>query len=238
MEAVAAVPMFFCAICTLLMIGQMLITQTQIKYTVSKTAGMYACHEPGLKNNQIIDNLEVNKDFYSFLDENQLCKNCIVGGKTGIVVFGKKEENYVSVTAVYLLRVPIPYFKSISFPIKCTIQKRIFSGYLEHEGESTQEDPIVYVAKYGKVYHTEMTCSHICIKINDRSSIENIMAISSYEPCKKCIKPGNKYTTLYLTVNGDAYHSTLRCSGLKRTIRAIRLSEVGGMRPCSRCVTP
>lgn len=40
---------------------------------------------------------------------------------------------------------------------------------------------------------------------------------------------------LYITNQGDCYHKDLGCSGIKRTVRMIRLSEVGTRRPCSRC---
>lgn len=237
-EAVASVPIFLCAICTLLMIGEMLLTQTQIKYTVSETASRYAASEAAFENNKIVETAALYQIFYSLLEKNQLLESCIVGGKTGIVVSGKQEEEHVKVTAAYLLKVPVPYFKGISFPVKCTIQKRIFSGYMEHEGESGEKDPVVYVTEYGTVYHRTMTCSHICIKVSDRTSIENITDHSSHKPCKKCITSGEIYTAIYMTVKGDSYHSTLSCSGLKRTIRAVRLSEVGGMRECSRCGAP
>ncbi len=234
-EAAAAIPIFICAICSLLMIGQMLLIQTQVKYALSKTAGIYAGSEAVFDENIIRENLELNSEFRSLIEGNQLCQNGIVGGKEGIIITGKREEYYVSVTASYLLKVPVPYFNGISFPIKCTIQKRIFSGYVDHEREGTERDPVVYVAEYGTVYHRKMTCSHICLKISDAASIQDITGNSSHKPCKKCIHPGESYVVLYLTVHGDAYHSTLMCSGLKRTIKAIRLSQTGGMKPCSRC---
>lgn len=237
-EAVALVPMFLCAICTLLVIGEMLLTQMQIKYTVSETAGRYAASEAVFENNKIMETAELYQTFYSLLENNQLFECCIVGGRTGIIVSGKKEEEHVKVTATYLLKVPVPYYKEISFPVKCTIQKRIFSGYVEHEGEEEERDPVVYVTEHGTVYHRTMTCSHICLKVSGRTSIENITAHSSLKPCKKCITSGETYTTIYMTVEGDAYHSTLSCSGLKRTVKAIRLSEVEGMRECSRCGNP
>lgn len=49
-----------------------------------------------------------------------------------------------------------------------------------------------------------------------------------------------KLTIVYSPVYdeyGDCYHSTLGCSGLKRTIKAVRLKDVGRLRPCSRCAS-
>lgn len=51
------------------------------------------------------------------------------------------------------------------------------------------------------------------------------------------IKKGKNPSALFVTAYGDCYHSTLGCSGLKRTIKAVKLKDVGNLRPCSRCAS-
>ena len=34
---------------------------------------------------------------------------------------------------------------------------------------------------------------------------------------------------------GECYHGNANCRGVKRTVHRVRLSEVGGIPPCSRC---
>ena len=58
-----------------------------------------------------------------------------------------------------------------------------------------------------------------------------------YAACEKCIHKGSSLSAIFVTAYGDCYHSTLGCSGLKRTIKAVRLKDVGRLRPCSRCAS-
>ena len=57
----------------------------------------------------------------------------------------------------------------------------------------------------------------------------------AYRKCMQCRYAENAFGRLYITNQGDCYHKDLGCSGIKRTVRMIRLSEVGTRRPCSRC---
>lgn len=67
-------------------------------------------------------------------------------------------------------------------------------------------------------------------------SVENLRNESQgkYHACEKCMG-GRIPASVYITDYGDRYHSTLACSGLKRTVYAIPLSEAVGKGACSKC---
>lgn len=104
--------------------------------------------------------------------------------------------------------------------------------------EETQDDePTVFVTQTGSVYHTDPNCTHIRLSVStvSKSSISTRRNRhgAKYHPCEKCGEAAGG--TVYITKEGNRYHSSLECSGLKRTVREYKLSEVEGMRVCSRC---
>lgn len=95
----------------------------------------------------------------------------------------------------------------------------------------------VYVTETGKVYHKDPECTHIRLSIKSvhRNQLKGLRNINGgkYHACERC-KGGNG-GSVYISPYGDRYHSSLSCSGLKRTVRTISEKEIGNMRPCSKC---
>ena len=81
------------------------------------------------------------------------------------------------------------------------------------------------------------SCTHLTLSITlaGRDEVEGLRNASGgrYSPCEKC--GGDGSGIVYVTNEGDRYHNTIECSGLKRTVRCVPLSEAGGRSPCSRC---
>ena len=114
---------------------------------------------------------------------------------------------------------------------------RKWTGWSAAEG--SDEDQWVYVTQTGTVYHREYSCTHLELSIRSVAEAE-IAALrnengEAYRKCMQCRYAENAFGRLYITNQGDCYHKDLGCSGIKRTVRMIRLSEVGTRRPCSRC---
>ncbi|MCQ2517513.1 MAG: pilus assembly protein [Lachnospiraceae bacterium] len=115
-----------------------------------------------------------------------------------------------------------------------------WTGYHKSSENGDGEDPIVFVTENGTVYHTFRDCSHLKLDIRevgfDALSGERNTNGGKYYPCEKCVpKEGFSGDSVYIAADGDRYHSTVTCSGLKRTVYEIRLSQVGNRGLCSRC---
>ena len=149
------------------------------------------------------------------------------------------EKGNINLIMTYTLR---PYFAlsygtDVRLVNHCMIHSWI--GYVRDKDEN-ESDPIVYVAENGTVYHTSPTCTHLSLSISS-TTIEEVPGLRNenggkYYPCEVCYDSSNG-PCVYITEEGDRYHSLISCSGLKRTIYEIHLSEVGGKPMCQRCAS-
>ena len=127
------------------------------------------------------------------------------------------------------------FFGAIKIPYQSSCLTHIWCGY---ENGFFADDEYVYVTSNSEVYHLDRQCSHILLGIRETSPdmVEKLRNDkgSRYRACEICHAKLSA-PKLYITTDGDRYHNSITCSGLKRTVYAIRKSEIGGRRPCSRC---
>jgi hypothetical protein len=150
------------------------------------------------------------------------------------------EDDCIDLVAVYPQKPPISCMGYWDMIMINRLRTRAWTGFDSEKAASTREgdeEEIVYVAENGTVYHKSRACTHIKLSIRSTSlaNIENERSKdeSKYHKCENC---GSKASgTVYVTDYGDRYHSSLSCSGLKRTISAVPISQVGDKGACSRC---
>lgn len=154
-----------------------------------------------------------------------------------------QEEDEIDLVLTYQIRSPIG---SVRLPGNFFIQRarlRAWTGRIPAgekngtTGEDAAED-YVYVTETGTVYHEDPECTHLrlsvqAVDIGALATLRNNHG-AIYHNCEKCAsRPGS--STVYITEEGNRYHNSISCSGLKRTVRQISRKELGGMRVCSRC---
>lgn len=105
--------------------------------------------------------------------------------------------------------------------------------------QQDEEEVLVYVTKNSEVYHLTSSCSNLLLKIRATTPIlldqERNNGGSKYKACEYCGK-GKMPSEIYVSSEGDKYHYSKDCQGLKRTYSVVPLSEVEmDHRPCSRC---
>ncbi len=244
MEAALVLPFFLCAVSALLLIGQFLLVEANIYHGLLQTGRVYARQESVLKSEReghkenlkkLGGILETNALFHTYVKKTSLDSSFIVGGAYGVIIRTVQDENYIQMEANYTLRSPVLFFKMIIKPEKIKIRIRKFNGYYDHMSGESGDSDMVYRTKYGGVYHTRLDCYHLTITITDPDKVKKIMKSIHYRKCDKCIRKGTVPDQLYITKEGDCYHSTLDCSGLKRMVEMVSKDSVKGKRICSEC---
>ena len=99
------------------------------------------------------------------------------------------------------------------------------------------DEMYVYMTPEGSVYHLYDDCTHLKLSIQC-TSLEKAKVLknnygATYRPCLLCDEKTGLLT--YITLEGDCYHWDRNCSGLKRTVRQVPISEVKGVGCCLRC---
>lgn len=122
-----------------------------------------------------------------------------------------------------------------------TVKIHAWTG-ADHSTFAAGEEPpeeMVYVTESGSVYHRNPGCRYLHVALNQIpgssiSSAHNAQG-EKYYACEICSKGQKPAGMVYITKNGNKYHNRESCSGLKRTVRLVKISEVQGMGACGSC---
>lgn len=149
-------------------------------------------------------------------------------------------DQMIDLSAVYKIRTDIPFLGSPSFKVADRARIRAYTGYDNTSSQDIGTDEeMVYVTEHGTVYHRNRRCRHLDLTIRETTpasvGTERNAGGGKYYPCEHCGKGKvSDGDDLYITEDGDRWHSSVTCPGLKRTIRVVPLSETG-LPPCSDC---
>ena len=147
-----------------------------------------------------------------------------------------KEDGYLDLIVTYELRIPFPLTGDIYLP---QVQRCRVRGWIGEKDGIEEKEEMVYITESGTVYHLTKDCSHLTLTIQEVSPSNLPQARNSsggkYSPCEKCGKSPMQGKNYYITKEGDCFHTTRNCSGLKRTILMIPISQVGERSLCKRC---
>lgn len=122
-----------------------------------------------------------------------------------------------------------------------TVKVHTWTGTEHRSGnfENEETEVMVYVTESGKVYHRSLSCSYLNLSVTEVSgstvsSRRNAYG-EKYHACESCSLHQSPASMVYITEKGNRYHNKKTCSGLKRSVRLVKESELSGMHACSRC---
>ena len=236
-EAAVAVPFFVGAMVVCLFFFRVLQVEAEVSNALMQ-AGRELAVASFQESGRLEGPLAARQKVLSGLSADSVSGQFIHGGRMGISLLQSDfSGNYILLQADYRIRLPIGLFGRIDFPVTQRVKCRKWTGASDDDGG--EEESFVYITPTGTAYHSTKECRYLRLSIRQipYNQAENRRSEngSRYYACNRCMKNENPYSMVYITSYGNRYHGKIDCSGLKRTIFAVRLSEVGTRHACSGC---
>lgn len=235
LEAAVVIPFIAAFFVAILFFFRVLQIETQVQealdYASRKCAG-----EASVVDSEMGLIASAEAYFLKDLHDYSLPEQYVSGGKAGISLLRSDVSDcYVALQADYQIRLPINFFTVKGIWITQNSKSRKWTG----DRDDGTEDDYVYVTETGSVYHRDRMCRYLDLSIQAVNSVDleglRNKGGHKYYACAECVAKNSTGGIVYITDYGTCYHASLSCSGLKRTIYMIPLSEVGGRGPCSKC---
>ena len=194
----------------------------------------------------VLSETYVRNKVTSYLGDSFWKHSCIVGGKAGLSFARTRimtEGDRVEIITDCRIR---PFVRIVVFP-DFSMEARYCghawvgwtpgSGGAESGGDGGSGGR-VYVTTYGEAYHRDPGCIYLNPQIRAVSAAEAENSRSGdgskYYPCE-CCKPGGN-GIVYITKEGNRYHSDRNCSGLVRHLSTLESDAAKEhYRPCPKC---
>ena len=254
LEAAFVLPFFLFAVINILFVINIIGTQSRINAALHQTgnkmafAGYVYEHTVGniLPNSLAgvaMTELYAKGQVLECTGRNYLNQSCVVGGAGGLSFADSSvmgDDDMIDLQVSYKVKPFAGIMGFNGFTMRQRYYGRAWTGYdvTRYVSDMKQEDPMVYITETGTVYHIDRNCTYL------NPSVESVPAVlvkdrrnqsgGKYYSCELC-GAGTGMGQVYITSQGSSYHSRINCSGLKRTIYTIPLSQVGGRGSCSKC---
>ncbi len=239
-EAAMAVPIFFFGILAFLYLMQIMCIQTTIRSGVQDAGKLLMAETSEVV---MMNPSQVEQDIVDSIGADRLERSIILDGSAGIDC----TQSYLSpltgcghIIAKYKVRIPLPVFHEPVVEYEEAMKIKTWTGYQKGglDQDKDKED-IVYLTENGVVYHKDYHCTYLELSIHmaAASEVNDLRNVSGekYHPCEKCMHGQSATQSVYITDQGNRYHNSLSCSGLKRIVYSIPISEAIGKRACSKC---
>lgn len=171
-----------------------------------------------------------------------LCERAKQAGMYAYIAEDGGKSAEITLPAMKIYESPIGVLPLPKVWLKNIVTVHAWVGY---QGEGRQQpaeasEEMVYITASGTVYHLDTSCRHLDLTIRqttwERSKKLRNRYGEKYYPCELCSGSSDGGVGLvYLTDTGNRCHNNASCSGLKRTVRLVKKSEVPNLSQCKNC---
>lgn len=241
-EAAVVVPLLLLFFLHLGSCMEMLRLHGRLEYALWQTGrelAVYAAAEAGEGiPDMAVSYIYVNSRIRQILGREYLDESPLAYGGLGLNYLASEyqEDENINIVLTYQVSPPITCFPFPYFRMTSRYYGRAWTGYAV--GEDEKRVRYVYVAEEGEVWHSRTDCTYLKLSIYEAQA-ESIWMLRNtggerYRACRRCIKQPQG-GCVYLTKEGNCYHTVRNCPSLQRRIHAVKWQENIPYRPCSRC---
>lgn len=146
-----------------------------------------------------------------------------------------QDEDNVDLIATYEIAAPFSMASYENFRLISRCRIHVWKGF---QIQLNKEQERVYITPYGSVYHLHVDCKYLDLSVQSCRPFE-IQGLRNksgekYQPCRECQKEIALWN-FYYTDYGTAYHKSLDCIAIKRTIQVVEKKDVGTRTECKGC---
>lgn len=233
-EAALVLPIFLFAMLLFSFLGILIRNQDEVQWALTRVAREasveYGASESEMMKNTLYYQTKLRAYLGTKVPSAHLLESRLM-----------RENDEIDLIVNYQMELPFRVIKIGRCHFRQRVHTRAFTG-VEHRGDAGGgTDCIVYVTPTGRVYHKNKNCTYLRlsvsqVKFEDLESLRNGGG-GIYKSCERCARDTEVPRTakVWITNFGDRYHTSRSCSGIKRNIEEISLSEAGGRIPCSKC---
>ena len=238
-EAVLCVPLFLYAAVSLIWMLELRSIQSAVRCGLQSAGKQVA---ESFAEIPVLNPISLHADLVNAVGKERMDRSMIVGGSGGVSCkrsWAIPGMGVLELTAEYEVELPVPVFHIPVLHYKEKMRMKTWTGYVKTYEAGIGDNELVYVTETGIVYHRNYQCTYLepSVRSVAKTQLGELRNSSGgiYHLCERCgWMPGND-GNCYVTDYGDRYHTSLSCSGLKRKVYTVPLSEVKGKGGCSKC---
>lgn len=233
-EASLVLPVFLFAMILVAYIGRLLACQDEAQWALTRIAREASAEYGATQSKRLKSNAYYQAKFIAYMK-----------GMGLSVSFAESRllqtNDEIDLIVAYRMKIPFSLLPISNISMRQRVHTRAFTGVERRGQKELADERTVYVTETGRVYHFNLHCTYLKLSISQIQYADLMTKRNDsggkYKPCERCCvnKKIENTSSIWITNYGDRYHTSASCSGLKRSIREVPLSEVGGRMPCSKC---
>ena len=236
LEAALIMPIFLFAMINVISIMDIMRIKSCVDMAVAESGNEIAIECYGEYLNDIVSPIYIKAKVNQFLKENlsdrdyQKIKGTI--SVTNISILDG--DNKLSFRVKYQIKPMVDMAGLITVKMDSDYYGHSWLGYTGHE----ETEQMVFLSNTASVYHVDKQCKYLNVTIM-KVPYMNLEAYRNnsrkkYKQCNFC-NMGEMEYYVYITPEGDGYHTTKNCIGLTRSIYTVPISQIKGKRQCVGC---